>query len=93
MSRKEPPMIPNRESLWNTLVGRSGKPQPTTPQAAATALPPSRQNRQALTTWQATAAVKQLKQIALEEGTTVQALVAEGINDVFRRRGKPPIAS
>jgi hypothetical protein len=30
--------------------------------------------------------------IAAEEGTTVQALLAEGINTVFAKRGKPEIA-
>ena len=33
-----------------------------------------------------------LKIIAAEEGTTVQALLAEGINHVFAKRGKPEIA-
>jgi len=35
---------------------------------------------------------RQLKQIALDEELTVQALLAEGINEVFAKRGKPPIA-
>jgi len=35
---------------------------------------------------------RQLKQIALDEESTVQALLAEGINEVFAKRGKPPIA-
>lgn len=33
-----------------------------------------------------------LRIIAAEEGTTVQALLAEGINTVFAKRGKPEIA-
>ena len=33
-----------------------------------------------------------LKIIAAEEGTTVQALLAEGINTVLAKRGKPEIA-
>ena len=33
-----------------------------------------------------------LRITAAEEGTTVQALLAEGINTVFARRGKPAIA-
>lgn len=33
-----------------------------------------------------------LKVIAAEERTTVQALLAEGINTVFSKRGKPEIA-
>lgn len=34
----------------------------------------------------------QLKQIALEEDSSLQMLVAEAINDLFVKRGKPPIA-
>ena len=33
-----------------------------------------------------------LRILAAEEGTTVQALLAEGINTVFAKRGKPEIA-
>lgn len=33
-----------------------------------------------------------LRIIAAEEGTTMQALLAEGINTVFAKRGKPEIA-
>lgn len=37
-------------------------------------------------------AVKQLQRIAVDEETTIQALLAEGINEVFAKRGKPRIA-
>lgn len=33
-----------------------------------------------------------LRMIAAEEGTTIQALLAEGINTVFAKRQKPEIA-
>jgi hypothetical protein len=33
-----------------------------------------------------------LKIIAAQERTTIQALLAEGINTVFAKRGKPEIA-
>jgi len=33
-----------------------------------------------------------LRIIAAEEGTTIQALLAEGINTIFAKRGKPEIA-
>ena len=32
------------------------------------------------------------RMLALEEDTTLQALMAEAFNDVFTKRGKPPIA-
>lgn len=40
----------------------------------------------------ATQVQRALRIIAAEEGTTVQALLAEGINTVFAKRGKPEIA-
>ena len=38
------------------------------------------------------AVARQLKLIAFEEDTTLQALIGEGINDVFSKRGKPTLA-
>jgi len=35
---------------------------------------------------------RQLKQLALDEETTVQALLAEALNALFEKYGKPPIA-
>lgn len=40
----------------------------------------------------ATEVQRALRIIAAEEGTTMQALLAEGINTVFAKRGKPEIA-
>jgi hypothetical protein len=41
----------------------------------------------------ATEVQRALRIIAAEEGTTMQALLAEGINTVFAKRGKPEIAA
>jgi hypothetical protein len=49
--------------------------------------------RKALTTWQDAAAVKQLKHLATEPGVTQQALIAEGINAVLAKYGKPTVAT
>jgi hypothetical protein len=35
---------------------------------------------------------KQLRQLALDEDTSLQDLLREAINDLFTKRGKPPIA-
>lgn len=35
---------------------------------------------------------KQLKQLALDRDTTVQELLRESLNDLFRKHGKPPVA-
>ena len=67
-------------------------PQPVRP-AAAYPVAPSRKNRKALTTWQDEAALKQLKHVAAEVGVSQQALIAEGINHVLAKYGKPTVAT
>jgi hypothetical protein len=37
-------------------------------------------------------ASKQLRLLALETDGTVQSLLGEALNDLFTKRGKPPIA-
>jgi hypothetical protein len=54
---------------------------------------PSRSGKRQVTLWFDPAVVKQLKQIALDEDTTIQALGAEAFNDLFAKRRKPRIAS
>jgi len=61
--------------------------------AGAYAVPPSRANRKALTTWQDAAALKQLKHLANDLGVSQQALIAEGINHVLAKYGKPTVAT
>ncbi|MEJ1934635.1 ribbon-helix-helix domain-containing protein [Nostoc sp. NIES-2111] len=55
-------------------------------------LPPSRQGKKAIAGHFDPAVSKQLKQLALEQDTTVQALLAEALNDLFDKYGKKPIA-
>lgn len=55
--------------------------------------PPSRQNRRSLVTWQDEAAIKELKRLVVELDTTQQALLAEGINLVLAKHGKPTVAT
>jgi hypothetical protein len=80
----------------NTWLERLN-PMRRTPQAArpAAAYPvaPSRANRKALTTWQDEAALKQLRHLANDLGLSQQALVAEGINHVLAKYGKPTVAT
>ena len=68
---------------------RTPQPRP----AGVYAVPPSRANRRAFTTWQDEAALKQLKQLAAELGVSQQALIAEGINHVLAKYGKPTVAT
>jgi hypothetical protein len=65
------------------------------PEAArpATYRAPSRKGRKAMTVWQDEAALKQLKLLAVDLGVSQQALVAEGINHVLAKYGKPTVAT
>lgn len=38
------------------------------------------------------AAKIQLKEMAIHDRTTIQAILSEALNDYFRKHGKPPIA-
>lgn len=95
-----------RPSLTAALQEASGKPQhepqpeplsgqlPAANESAATAssLPPSRQGKKAITGHFDPAVSRQLKQIALDHGTTVQALLTESMNDLFIKYKRNPIA-
>jgi hypothetical protein len=81
----------------NAWLDRLINPLRRTPQAARPAatypVAPSRANRKALTTWQDAAALKQLKHLAAELGMSQQGLIAEGINHVLAKYGKPTVAT
>jgi hypothetical protein len=62
------------------------------PQSLRKAVPPSRLGRVLIGGHFAPEVQIALKIIAAEERTTMQALLAEAINTVFHRRGKPEIA-
>lgn len=55
-------------------------------------LPPSRQGKRALTGYFDPEVLKQLKVMAAAEDTTIQALMTEALNDLFKKYGKPYIA-
>jgi hypothetical protein len=55
-------------------------------------LPPSRQGKRAIAGFFDPAAARQLKHLALERDTSIQALLAEALNDLFGKYGRPPIA-
>lgn len=66
--------------------------QAQTDSKPASARPPSRQGKKAITGFFDPAVSRQLKQLALEEDTTVQALLSEALNDLFSKYGQKPIA-
>jgi hypothetical protein len=93
MSRRQ--AADDRNGWIEKLAGfaRTQKPADTPARQRPYVRPPSRAHRAPLTTWQDAAAIKALKHLAVEEGCTVQALVAEGINMLLEKRGRPTVAS
>ncbi len=56
-------------------------------------VPQSRQGKKTIAGHFDPAVSRQLKEIALAEDSSVQALLREALNDLFTKRGKPQIAS
>jgi hypothetical protein len=88
-------MTEQRDNRWLgrfTGLGRGGKREdqvaPKSPYRQR-----SRANRRSLVAWQDDAAIKALKHLAVELGTTQQALIAEGINMVLAKYSKPTAAT
>jgi hypothetical protein len=54
--------------------------------------PPSRAGKKALTGYFGPEVLKQLKVMAAADDTTIQALMTEALNDLFKKHGKPHIA-
>jgi hypothetical protein len=64
----------------------------TSRSAPAKYVKPSRVGRAQLSSWQTPETVRQLKILAAEENTTVQALTAEALNMLFAKYGKSQVA-
>ncbi len=86
-----------RSSLSEALRQVGGKMEPPKPQAVAApeskaARVASRRGKKTIAGFFDPAASRQLKQIALDEGSNVQDLLREALNDLFEKRGKARIA-
>ncbi|MCG9889494.1 MAG: hypothetical protein MH252_07535 [Thermosynechococcaceae cyanobacterium MS004] len=92
-----------KNSLADGLRSLSNKPSPQiSPVENAVTLPegsvkgkhyrPSRDGTRAITAHADPAVSKQIRQLALDEDTSVQALVHEALNLLFEKYGKPQIA-
>lgn len=93
MSRSKKP------NLVTALQEASGKAQPPVSQPEPPAEPqetsylaPSRRGKKAVTGHFDPAVSRQLKQLALDLDTTVQALLAEALNDLFEKHNSNPLA-
>ncbi|WP_414587019.1 ribbon-helix-helix domain-containing protein [Scytonema sp. PCC 10023] len=87
-----------KTNLAAALQEVSGKPTAPEPkpqqvqQVETPKPPPSRQGKKAIAGHFDPAVSRQLRQLALEQDTTVQGLLAEALNDLFEKYGKKPIA-
>ena len=73
-------------------TGVFADPVPQSPQVEGGAKRPDREGRVSMPFWTGVAAKRQLRILAAEQDTTQQALMAEALNLLFARHGKPPIA-
>ena len=80
-----------RAALGSTGVFEVAPPRPT-PQATKAAERPDRAGRLPMPFWTTAAAKRQLRIMAAESDMTQQDLMTEALNDLFKKRGKPPIA-
>jgi hypothetical protein len=89
-----------REALKRELDKHSGKAPAAdldiaydgVPSASGYVPPPSRRGKVTFAIHVLPSVRAQMKSLAAERGTTVQALVEDGINMVFEKYGKTPIA-
>jgi hypothetical protein len=90
-----------RENLASALHKASGKAPPKAAPSKPTPgktndngseRPPSRVGKRLVAGHFDPAAVRQLKQLALDQDTTGQALLTEALNDLFIKHGLKPIA-
>lgn len=65
---------------------------PTTNRNPSGYIAPARQGKKALSAYFDPAVIDALKIMAIEQGSSVQALATEALNDLFAKHGKPPIA-
>ena len=82
-----------RQNLANALHKASGKAIDPAPEAETAATkPPSRTGKRIIAGHFDPAVVRQLKQMALDSDTTIQAFLSEALNDLFIKHGQKPIA-
>jgi hypothetical protein len=79
------PLISPATGAFDSTESR--KPAPLRPKSTG-----PRAGKKAVPFWIPEAAKRQLDLMTLDEDTTIQALLTEALNDLFRKRDKPPIA-
>ena len=78
-------------TLSDVAVTTPGSP----PVAATEAVPETKKldNRKGQTLRLSAAAWRQLKLIAMDEDTSVHQILVDAVDEAFRKRGRPPIAT
>jgi len=82
---------PGLKAALSLAVGGKAAAESLSPDLGAVR-PPVRIGRRQIAGWFAPEVARQLHMIALEEDTTLQAIMTEAFNDLFAKRGRPPIA-
>jgi hypothetical protein len=87
--------MPRKQNLADALQ-KVAQPNevagPSVARNSSANMAPSREGKKAITGFFDPAISRQLKQIALEEDSNIQALLREALNDLFIKRGRSPIA-
>jgi predicted HicB family RNase H-like nuclease len=68
------------------------EPRPALASVTATVRPPSREGQRAVTLYVKPEAHKQLRLLGVEQGVSVQELMTEALNALFKKHGKSLIA-
>lgn len=94
MSRK-----PNLNQALHQASGKDIAPEVVTREekvvvqhSSSDYVPPVRRNKKAISGYFDPAVSRQLKFIAVDRDTTIQALLTEALNDLLEKYGKQPIA-
>jgi hypothetical protein len=80
----QPPAKPNLDELQAAIAPR--RPVPPNP------LPPSRVGKKPVTAFFDPEVSRQIKKIGIDQDKTMQDLLQEALNDLFRKYDLPPIA-
>jgi hypothetical protein len=81
-----------RATLSDFTTRKAEAPPPAAEPEAPPPKAPKVDNRKLMTLRLEAEAWKQLKQLALDTGCTSHDLIVEGVNLVFGKHGRPPIA-
>jgi hypothetical protein len=81
------------KSLRDVVAAVSGKPPASADmQAPASAVAPSRQGKKGIVVYVSPEAAKEIRMLALELGSSVQALGVQAWNDLLAKHNRRPIA-